>query len=305
VVAKVRFRSTDGRTFEFPLRAGAETADWAYDRPDLHMKHRRTAVATSYDVNDAQFKYKGHTYLASFALPEKVVIESGELDPGPLSEWPGALLSLFRMSLVDTGESKSYPLSPRMVTTETLFANGRPSESERWKLVTHGLDVNIYENTRALPRAWLASEVRVLDEDAILQVVRTGHFSDGAKWDPLRTALVESASPFAMNGSSQAGQVEVTTYEANRLRLRARASGESMLVLSENDYPGWRAYVDGAAASIVRVNYGLRGVVLPAGEHEILFVYRPWSVLGGALISLATAVTLGLFCFVKRRVPGV
>jgi Bacterial membrane protein YfhO len=305
VVAKLRLQATDGRAFEFPLRAGADTADWAYDRPDLRarIRHRRATVATNYDVSDARFKYKGHTYLASFALPEKVVIESGELDLRPLSEWPGALLSVFRMSLADAGDGNSYPLSARMVTIETLSANGQPAQSERWKFVAHGLDVNIYENMRALPRAWLASEVRALDEDAILQVIRTGYLPDGLKWDPLRTALVET--PLAINSSTQAGQVEVTTYEANRLRLHARASGESMLVLSENDYRGWRAYVDGAAVSIIRVNYGLRGVVIPAGEHEIVFVYRPWSVLGGAFISLAAAALLGVFCFVKRRVPAV
>jgi hypothetical protein len=307
VVANLRLHATDGRTFEFQLRAGADTADWAYDRPDLRsrIKHRRATVGTNYDISDARFKYNGHTYLASFALPEKAVIERGELDPQPLSAWPGASLSVFRMSLADAQAGNSYPLSARMVASEGSGATTQGGESERWKFVAHGLDVNVYENTRALPRAWLASEVRVLDEDAILQVIRTGYLPDGAKWDPLRTALMETTPSAAISGAAKVGDVEVTSYEANRVRLRARASAESMLVLSENDYPGWRAYVDGAAAAIVRVNYGLRGVVVPAGEHEILFVYRPWSVLGGALISLATAVVLGLFCFVKRRVALV
>ena len=303
VVAKVHLQATDGRSFDFLLRAGADTADWAYDRPDLRarMRHRRAAVAMSYDINDARFKYKGHTYLASFALPEKVVIESGELDPEPLSAWPGALLSVFRISLADTAAGRSYPLTARMVTIETSAAKDRPAESERWKFVARGLDVNIYENTRALPRAWLASEVRVMDEEAMLQVIRTGFLADGTKWDPQRTALVETESTVSLNTSSQPGQAEVTTYQPNRLRLAVHASGASMLVLSENDYPGWRASIDGADAAIVRVNYGLRGVVVPAGDHQVSFVYHPWSILGGALVSLATAVLLGLFCFVKRK----
>ena len=303
VVARLHLQATDGRSFEFLLRAGADTADWAYDRPDLHarIRHRRAAVATSYDINDARFKYKGHTYLASFALPEKVLIESGELDPEPLSAWQGALLSVFRISLADSAAGKSYPLSARMVTIETSAAKNRPAEIERWKFVAHGLDVNIYENTRALPRAWLASEVRVLDDDAMLQVIRTGFLPDGLRWDPQRTALVESEPGATLDGSSQPGHVEVTAYEPNRLRLVAHTSGASMLVLSENDYPGWRAYVDDAEAPIVRVNYELRGIVVPAGEHEVSFVYRPWSIIGGALVSFSTAVLLGLFCFVKRK----
>jgi len=307
VVARLRLQAADGRSFEFLLRAGADTADWAYDRPDLRarIRHRRAAVATSYDINDARFKYQGHTYLASFALPEKVVIESGELDPEPLSASPGALLSVFRISLAATTAGTFYPLSSRMVTIESATAKNRPAESERWKFVAHGLDVNIYENTRALPRAWLASEARALDEEAMLQVIRTGYLPDGSKWDPQRTALVESESPAALDGSSPAGQVEVTSYEPNRLRLVAHASSASMLVLSENDYPGWRAYVDGADAPIVRVNYALRGVVVPGGEHQVSFVYRPWSIIIGALISLSTALIVGLFCFVKRRASTV
>ena len=318
VVARLYLQATDGRRFEFSLRAGADTADWAYDRPDLRarIRHRRAAVATSYDINDARFKYKGHAYLTSFALPEKVVIESGELDPEPLSAWQGASLSVFRVSLADTAGA-SYPLSARMVTIETSSGKDAPAESERWKFVAHGLDVNIYENTRALPRAWLASEVRVLDDEAMLQVIRTGYLPDGSKWDPLRTALVESELPLALDGSaragadssqagkvdgpSQAGRVDVTTYEPNRLSLAAHAGGQSLMVLSENEYPGWRAYVDGAPASIIRVNYELRGVLVPAGEHQVTIVYRPWSIIGGALISFSTAVLLGLFCFVKRR----
>jgi hypothetical protein len=302
VIGRLHLRATDGRTFEFVLRAGVDTADWASDRPDIRarIRHRRAAVATSYDINDAQYKYKGHTYLASFVLPERVVIESGELEPEPLNEWPGSLLTMYRMSLVDAAEGKSYPLTDAMVAIERTAASSgaqQPIEaSERWKFVASGLDVNIYENTRALPRAWLASEVRVLDQQAILQAIRTGSLPDGSKWDPMRTALVEAQPPVDFRNAAQIGHVDVTTYEPNSLKLQTRASGESLLVLSENDYPGWRAYIDGAATPIIRVNYGLRGVAVPVGEHQINFVYRPWSVIGGLIISILTAVVLVLFC---------
>jgi hypothetical protein len=189
-----------------------------------------------------------------------------------------------------------------MVTIEASSAKDRSAESDRWKFVARGLDVNIFENTRALPRAWLASEVRVMEDEAMLQVIRTGYLPDGSQWDPRRTALVESEPAVAVSGS---GQVDVSTYEPNRLRLAVRANGASLLVLSENDYPGWRAYVDGADAPIVRVNYELRGVLVPSGEHQVSFVYRPWSITGGVLISFSTAVLLGLFCFMKRRFPAV
>jgi uncharacterized membrane protein YfhO len=71
--------------------------------------------------------------------------------------------------------------------------------------------------------------------------------------------------------------------------------------LSENHYPGWRAYVDGHLVDTLRVDYNLRGVSLPAGEHEVEFIYRPKSVLIGAAISLLTLIGLVIWC--QRLLP--
>jgi uncharacterized membrane protein YfhO len=59
-------------------------------------------------------------------------------------------------------------------------------------------------------------------------------------------------------------------------------------VLSENHYPGWRAYIDGRLVETLRVDYNLRGVALPAGEHTVEFVFRPKSVFIGLGLSLVT-----------------
>lgn len=73
-VARVSLRAEDGRVFDFDLRAGANTADWAYDRADIsaRVRHKRATVATSYAIEDTQGKYEGHTYVTSFALPKRL-----------------------------------------------------------------------------------------------------------------------------------------------------------------------------------------------------------------------------------------
>jgi len=76
-------------------------------------------------------------------------------------------------------------------------------------------------------------------------------------------------------------------------------------VLSETAYPGWRAYVDGQPADLLRVDYDLRGVLVSPGEHQVTFVYRPWSVMIGLLVSLITAALLAAFVVVRyRRAPN-
>jgi hypothetical protein len=305
IVGRVVLHAKDGRTFEFSLRAGVNTADWAYDRPDIRarIRHQCAPVATSYDLSDAQYKYKGHTYVTSFALPEKTMIESGEIEPK--TAWPSLGLTVFRLSLVDASQGKSYPLSRDLVRVESASPKTEPAQEakdDRWKLLAQARHVDIFENARVLPRAWLASEARVFDDAAMLQVIRSGLLPDGSKWDPLRTALVEREPAGTLNGNGSDGRTEITRYEPNRVNLQTHSSGNSVLVLGENDYPGWRVYVDGQSADLLRVNHAQRGVLVPGGDHQVSFVYRPWSVMVGFLVSLITAIGLIL---VSRRKPGV
>jgi uncharacterized membrane protein YfhO len=84
-------------------------------------------------------------------------------------------------------------------------------------------------------------------------------------------------------------------YEPNRVDVKTKAVAPSILVLGENHYPGWRAYLDGEPVGVLRVNYNQRGVRVPAGEHEVRFVYRPKSVMIGSAVSLLTALLLILW----------
>jgi hypothetical protein len=326
-VGRVRLRAENGRVFEFALRAGADTAEWAYDRADIRarIRHKRPALATSYAVADEKGDYEGHTYVTSFALPERVAINGGEIIAEASSKWPDLLLGVFRVSLVDTGAGRAYPLRREWVsversvraaeaasaseTTKRVDSAPRVKEDDasdiakdasveggaRWRLLGQRSQTDIYENERALPRAWLATEARALGEQETLEVIRTGRLSGGERWEPLRTALVESEPPNAFAGGSANGLAEIKAYEPNRVDVRTTTDAPSILVLSENHYPGWRAYLDGESVGVLRVDYNLRGVYVPAGTHKVRFVYRPKSVLAGLLISLLALAGLALW----------
>ncbi|HZT60817.1 MAG TPA: YfhO family protein [Pyrinomonadaceae bacterium] len=309
-VARVRVRSRDGRTFEFPLRAGVDTSEWAYDRPDIraHVRHSRANVGTSYAVADAQAQYAGHTYVATFSLPERVAVAGGEIVAEPSEKWPELLLGVFRVSLAEG--DRAYALGREQFSVEKVEAGGQDSQKAsggetqaaddarggRWRLLAQTQYVDIYENAHALPRAWLATQARALGEQTTLEAINTGRLPDGSRWEPRATALLESETPTPLAGGAQ-GSAEITRYEANRVDLRTSAPSPSVLVLSENHYPGWRAYVDGRPAGVLRVDYNLRGVLLDAGAHNVSFVYRPKSALIGLLVSLLTAALLGLWAW--------
>lgn len=323
-VARVRLKTKDGREFSFDLRAGTHTSEWAHDRADIHarVRHKRANVANSYPVTDAKGNYEGHTYVASFALPERTAVVSGEIVVEVTPKWPDLLLSVFRVSLADAAVGKTYPLRREWFSVEraeraAAVAAGagsvgslRPPEiklteadtrevetAPRWRLLGRTAREDVYENSRALPRAWLAPDVRALDEEAALKVIRTGLLPDGSKWEPKRTVLVEpgSGTKLYTPAAPRGGSAEVTRYEPNRVDVRTKADDTNLLVLGENHYPGWHAYLDGRPAGVLRVDYNLRGVLVPTGEHEVSFVYRPKSLMAGAVVSLLAALGLLLW----------
>ena len=70
-----------------------------------------------------------------------------------------------------------------------------------------------------------------------------------------------------------------TTYEPNKLTYHAHSAQGGLAVFSEIYFPwGWTATVDGKEAKIGRVNYVLRALQLPAGDHTIVFTYDPQEV---------------------------
>jgi uncharacterized membrane protein YfhO len=66
-------------------------------------------------------------------------------------------------------------------------------------------------------------------------------------------------------------------------------------VFSEIYYPkGWKTYIDGKEIRHMRVNYILRGMPIPAGNHTIEFKFDPEVVKTGSSIALASSIMLGV-----------
>jgi hypothetical protein len=91
--------------------------------------------------------------------------------------------------------------------------------------------------------------------------------------------------------------------------LRAEAPGGGFLVLSDPYYPGWRAFVDGVETPILRADYLFQAVALPPGSHEVRFVFVPWSLQRGMLLSAAgvaialSAILIGIGGLLVARRP--
>jgi uncharacterized membrane protein YfhO len=83
----------------------------------------------------------------------------------------------------------------------------------------------------------------------------------------------------------------------NRVVVQTENGTAGLLVLSDNNYPGWSAFVDGEPANIFQTNLTMRAVAVPAGRHLVSFVFAPPTLRIAAYASLIGAV-LTLICLV-------
>lgn len=164
------------------------------------------------------------------------------------------------------------------------------STNGRWRLV-HSGDVKIYENLDVLPRAFIVHKGRMVgDEEAALQGIADPSFVPGKE-----AVFIGEGDSITFDTGSGQEEVTILEYEPERVLIRALLESPGYLILTDADYPGWRATVDGKTAEILRADYYFRAVVLEAGEHVIEFVYDPLSFKVGAAITIATALAIAFY----------
>ena len=157
------------------------------------------------------------------------------------------------------------------------------------RLAYDGPDARIYSNERALPRVFLATGQRVVrgDEAALRAVTAPG-------FEGRRTVVTERRLPGLADGPGRSGgAARFVSYEADRVVVAANARQRSVLVLGDTHFPGWKARVNGREQPIERVDYLLRGVVVPPGRHEVEFRYEPATWRVGWIVSLLALLGLG------------
>lgn len=159
----------------------------------------------------------------------------------------------------------------------------------------------VLENLLALPRATVVGAYEVVQPDtAIIDSITYGR-TDVAEI----TYLTED--PRLQLGPVDGATAEITAYGLNEVAVRVNTPGPALLRLADLWYPDWTATVDGAEAPVLRADYALRAVHVPAGSHEVVFRYQSHAVRTGltvSIVSLALILALVGLGFWQRRVGG-
>jgi hypothetical protein len=94
-------------------------------------------------------------------------------------------------------------------------------------------------------------------------------------------------------GEDSAAQISLTQYGLNELQYTSSNTANGLAVFSDIYYPaGWKAFIDGKETPILRVNYALRGLVIPAGKHQVDFKFHPDTFFTGQKISGISSILL-------------
>ncbi len=147
----------------------------------------------------------------------------------------------------------------------------------------------VLDNKLVMPRAFLVSDYRVYGSKEEFEKI----FFD-QRFDPTSTVLLKESPSMQLVHDDVKGNATIVSYDSSRVIVKTRAAGERLLFLSDVFYPGWKAFIDNREVSILRADWAFRTVSVPAGEHDVRFVYDPISWKIGLLISIMSILVTAI-----------
>jgi hypothetical protein len=163
--------------------------------------------------------------------------------------------------------------------------------------------VKVYQYRRPPAQVWLVGRAMAeADPEAQLLKVK------GRSFDPAKTAVVDQ--PVAWLTGVAEGTAVVQRQEGAVLEAKVEAAQPSLLVISQAWYPGWQAYVDGKPAPLLRADFAIKAVPVPAGSHVVTLGYQNqtwarglWLGLAGLVLLMGTVLSSVGRGLVPRRGP--
>jgi hypothetical protein len=269
------------------LLAGRDTMEWSWDNAGArpHVRHQRVEVA-------------GLAFEGSGGNSERLLsFASVHLDQ------PVAASTLVIRAILPSGELAVFGggVVDDQGSIQQLFGRTKA----KYRPIYSDAEMRIFENTAALPRAFLVTRARWAPSiGASLEEMSQRPF------DPRQEVILAADTaheiaahlpPPSAGAVFPNGRADIIAYGANGIRLRTTSSTDALLIVSDTYYPGWRAFVDGQEAPLVRGDLLFRVVPVDAGEHDVELRFEPASVRWGLLVSgVALLCALGVLIVAGR-----
>jgi hypothetical protein len=275
-VAAITLTLANGQQERFVLTTGADTAEGRYSEETAHPQ---AAIGVTWPYAEA-----GVDYIAVKPLKSPQPITGIKAE----SLLTGGQFVLRGLSLIH---------QPTTTSRSVLLSTAGDYRQ------VHSGDVKVYENKEVLPRAFIVHQAEVVaDEAAAIAAMKAPGFAPGREL--VRVATAGETPGRQMTGEFHPNDAAtIVAYAPERVEIAAKLASPGWLVLTDTYYPGWQATVDGQPQDIWPVDLMFRAVSVPAGEHTVLFEFRPQSFRVGAIISGISLllVAVGLVVTASRR----
>jgi uncharacterized membrane protein YfhO len=158
------------------------------------------------------------------------------------------------------------------------------------KYIIYNPDAPPIVNPKALGNAWFVEKTEIV-ENANQEISTT------SRTDPSKTAVIDKRFSELVTKPSypmeEGDKIELLSYQPNELVYKSSAKSEKLALFSDIYYPaGWKCFIDGKEAKYFRADYVLRAMIVPGGNHEIRYVFKPSSYYTGNSVSLASSIIL-------------
>jgi len=176
---------------------------------------------------------------------------------------------------------------------DNLFAKLDVLNMLNTKYIIHNINAQPILNNNALGNAWFVNNFELV-KNADEEIGRLANFN------PAKIAIIDKRFQDNLTGlnieSDTTASIKLVVSDPNYLKYTTKNSNEGLAVFSEIYYPkGWFAKVNGKDADILRANYVLRAMRVPAGENVIEFSFQPKTYQLGTKISVLSSLILLLF----------
>ena len=276
-----------------------------HKEPDIVQKVQGDRCLLAPRTESYFYSHQGETLLSYVLSAKSFLLPNAALGYRLFDAWGyGSLQLKDYTDLVEKGRENLSLIS--LLNVRHLISREKIPDLQ---LVHDEKGVKVYENRKALPRAFFVPEARIIkDREKILEVMLSKDF------DPAREVLLEEEvhSPRSTVYSLRSAfriphsAFRILEYQPNRVTIQDFvAPSDGFLFLSDTYYPGWRAYVDGVQTKIYRANYTFRAIQIKEGRHRIEFIYRPLSFMIGGIGSIITLLILTGYGIWKKYLDGI
>jgi hypothetical protein len=224
--------------------------------------------------------------LLAYKIP--TVTGKDQLFPKSYREFCSLIEAQDRLSHVVFDETVS-PYFDLLNVRYLITSDSAPTPANH-ELILKAEGIALYENRNVMARAFFvetlvytgsASETLKILRDSGYKIRNTA-FTE----NPLRAGYTNTVDSYSIDHA----KANIIEDKRNRVVIETDNAGDGLLVLSDNDYPGWQATIDDKPAEILRTNYTMRAVRVPAGRHMVSFSFAPKSFTMSIYISLVAWV---------------